>query len=95
MDMYTERTQVLLSPEQLSRVKRLAGRERRSVGAIIREAVDAYTRPEPMDDARRAAIERLLALEAGPVDDWEVMKAQILTGSLGQYWDREHGPTEG
>jgi hypothetical protein len=78
--MFTERTQVLLSPEQLRRVKRVARQERRSVGAIIREAVDAYVGPPTHE--RRAALERLMALEA-PVDDWEVMKAQILAGSLG------------
>jgi predicted DNA-binding protein len=78
--MYTERTQVLLSPEQLRRLKRLANRERRSVGAVIREAVDAYTRV-PVDD-RRAAIARLMDLDA-PVDDWEVMKAQIQAGGSG------------
>jgi predicted transcriptional regulator len=93
--MFTERTQVLLSPEQLSRVKRIARRERRSVGAIIREAVDAYMEKPAIDDARRAAIERLLALEPAPVDDWEVMKAQILAGSLGEYWDEERGRTGG
>ncbi len=95
MCMFTERTQVLLSPEQLRRVKRIARREHRSVGAIIREAVDAYTEKPAVDDARRAAIERLLALEPAPVDDWEVMKAQILAGSLGEYWDEERGPTGG
>ena len=83
MHMYTERTQVLLTPDQVRRLKRLARRERRSVGAIIREAVDAYTRGPEAEEARRAAIERLLALEADPVDDWETMKAQILAGSLG------------
>ena len=93
--MYSERTQVLLSPEQLRRVKRLARQQRRSVGAVIREAVDSYTLPSQEGDARRAAIERLLALEAAPVDDWEVMKAQILAGSLGQYWDEERSSTEG
>jgi len=91
--MYSERTQVLLSPEQLGRVKRLARQQRRSVGAVIREAVDAYT--GATTDERRAAIERLLALQAAPVDDWEVMKAQILAGSLGQYWDEEHSSTDG
>jgi hypothetical protein len=91
--MFTERTQVLLSPEQLRRVKRLARRERRSVGAIIRAAVDAYTETSAVDGARRAAFERLLALEPAPVDDWEVMKAQILVGSLGEHWEEERGPT--
>ena len=74
MCMFSERTQVLLSPQQVERVRRMARREGRSVGAIIRDAVDAYTwTPE---DRRRQALERLMAMEA-PVDDWEVMKAQI------------------
>jgi hypothetical protein len=78
MTMFTERTQVLLSREQLARLKRQARREGRSVGAVIRDAVDAYTATP--DDRRRAAIGRLLRLEA-PVDDWEVMKAQIIEGA--------------
>ncbi len=80
MCMYTERTQVLLSPEQIQRVKRLARQTHRSVGAVIRDAVDAYA-SVPADE-RRAAVERLIRLDA-PVDDWEVMKAQILAGSSG------------
>ena len=59
-------------PEQLERLKRLARRDGRSVGAVIRDAVDAYTLHVA---DRHAAIERLLALEA-PVDDWPVMKAE-------------------
>lgn len=74
MCMYSERTQVLLSPQQVERVQRIARREGKSVGAVIRDAVDAYTwTPE---DRRRQALERLMAMEA-PVDDWEIMKAQI------------------
>ncbi|MFV2063783.1 MAG: ribbon-helix-helix protein, CopG family [Chloroflexota bacterium] len=78
--MYTERTQVLLSPEQVQRVKRLARQTQRSVGAVIRDAIDAYA-SVPADE-RRAAVERLIQLDA-PVDDWEVMKSQILAGSSG------------
>jgi hypothetical protein len=94
MHMYTERTQVLLSPEQARRLKRRARQERRSVGAVIRDAVDAYTGPVATDDERRAAMERLLSLEAEPVDDWEVMKAQILAGALGLRWDEGPDPSE-
>ena len=72
--MYSERTQVLLSPEQLERVKRIARREGTSVGAVIRDAVDAFTSTPA--DRRREALERLMAMNA-PVDDCEVMKAQI------------------
>ena len=78
--MYSQRTQVLLSREQLARVKRVAVRERRSVGSVIRDAVDAYTAPDAA--ARKKALRDLYALEA-PVADWEEMKAEILRGGLG------------
>lgn len=82
MCMYSERTQVLLSPEQLSRLKRRARREGRSVGAVIRQAVDAYTEAPP--EVRAHAIERLMTLDA-PVDDWAVMKAEITQGASGDH----------
>ncbi|MDL2334843.1 MAG: ribbon-helix-helix protein, CopG family [Chloroflexota bacterium] len=81
--MFSERTQVLLSKGQLAELKRRAKRERKSVGAVIRDAVDAYT-DTPTADERQAALERLFALNA-PVDDWPVMKEQILRGQLGKY----------
>lgn len=87
--MFTQRTQVLLSKEQVARLKRLARRERRSLGAVIRDAVDAYT-ATPTEDERLAALERLTALNA-PVDDWPVMKEQILKGALGEYWEPDDG----
>ena len=83
MHMFSERTQVLLSKSQLAELKRRAKRERKSVGAVIREAVDAYT-ATPSDDERQAALERLFALNA-PVEDWPVMKEQILRSQLGKY----------
>jgi predicted DNA-binding protein len=80
--MFSERTQVLLSPEQLARLKRIAARDGRSVGSVIREAVDSFVEAEP--DRRQRALERLFALNA-PVDDWEVMKQQILESQLGNW----------
>jgi predicted transcriptional regulator len=80
--MFTERTQVLLSPEQLARVKRIAERDGRSVGSVIREAVDSFVEVEP--DRRQRALKRLLAMNA-PVDDWDVMKAQIMKSQLGDW----------
>ena len=80
--MFSERTQVLLSPEQLARLKRIAERDGRSVGSIIREAVDSFVEAEP--DRRQGALARLLAMDA-PVDDWEVMKAQIMKSQLGEW----------
>ncbi len=79
--MFSERTQVLLSPEQLARLKRIAEREgdpsgRSSGGG--RRLRRGRARP------RQRALERLLAMNA-PVDDWEVMKAQILKSQLGDW----------
>jgi len=78
--MFSERTQVLLAPEQLVRLKRIAERDGRSVGSVIREAVDSFVDAEP--DRRQRALARLLAMDA-PVDHWEVMKAQIMKSQLG------------
>ncbi len=77
---YTERTQVLLTPEQRSRLERIAVRDGRSVGAVIRDAIEAYTAPRTR--SRQEAFQSLVHLEA-PVDDWETMKADILKGALG------------
>ncbi|MGZ8515553.1 MAG: ribbon-helix-helix protein, CopG family [Candidatus Limnocylindrales bacterium] len=80
--MYSERTQVLLSPEQLARLKRIAAREGRSVGSLIRDAIDSFVFAAP--DSRDRALESILSMNA-PVDDWEVMKAQILKSQLGDW----------
>lgn len=82
MCMFSERTQVLLSPVQVEKLKRIAAREGRSVGAVIRDAVDTYI--DPGIDSRRRAVEEMLKMNA-PVDDWDVMKAQILKSQLGDW----------
>jgi len=82
MRMFTERTQVLLSPEQLARLKRIAARDGRSVGSVIREAVDSFVEAAP--DSRERALRSIMSMNA-PVDDWEVMKDQILRSQLGDW----------
>lgn len=80
--MFSERTQVLLSPQQVAKLKRIATREGRSLGAVIRDAVDSYV--DPGLDSRREALEAIKTMGL-PVDDWEVMKAQILRSQLGDW----------
>ena len=80
MCMFSERTQVLLSPEQLARLKRIAARDGRSVGSVIRDAVDSFVEAAP--DSRERALRSIMSMNA-PVDDWEVMKEQILRSQLG------------
>ena len=71
MCMFSERTQVLLSPQQVEKLKRIAARDGKSVGAVIRDAVDGYV--DPGLDSRRRAADRILSMNL-PVDDWEVRK---------------------
>jgi hypothetical protein len=78
--MFSERTQVLLSPRQVEKLKRIAARDGRSVGAVIRDAIDSYV--DPGVDARRRAAQSILSMNA-PVADWDVMKAEILRSQLG------------
>jgi hypothetical protein len=78
--MNSERTQVLLTPEQRSRLERIAVRENRSMGAVIRDAIDAYTLPRAR--SRTEALQALFSHNA-PVADWETMKAEIEQGALG------------
>lgn len=59
-------------------MERRAAQERRSVGSLIREAVDAYTGPSGR--TRREAADSLLSIGA-PVSDWEEMKAEIIRGA--------------
>ncbi len=79
--MFTERTQVLLTPEQRRRLERRAVEERRSVGAVIRDAVDAYTGSSGR--TRRDAADSLLSIGA-PVTNWEEMKAEIILGATSE-----------
>ena len=79
--MHSERTQVLLSPDQRSRLERIAAREGRSLGAVIRDAVDAYTLPRAR--SRDEALRSLFSINA-PVADWDQMKAEIIEGALGE-----------
>lgn len=81
MCMHSERTQVLLTPEQRERLARIATREGRSLGAVIRDAVDAYTLPRGR--APHEILRSLFAINA-PVADWEQMKREIIEGATGE-----------
>ena len=66
----------------LARLKRIAAREGKSVGAVIRDAVDGFIFAEP--NRRQRAAAAMLEMNA-PVEDWDVMKAQILKSQLGDW----------
>ena len=52
--MFSERLQILVSPEQRRRLETEARRRGTSVGALIREAVDLHVGPPARSDKDRA-----------------------------------------
>ena len=62
--MLSERLQLLLSPEQKRRLEHEAATTGRSIGALVREAIDAVYDVTPAS-RRRAALDEILAM--GPV----------------------------
>jgi Ribbon-helix-helix protein, copG family len=64
-----ERTQISLTRDQASRLRRLAGVRRTSMAALIREAVDrAYPPPERVDDRWAAALQAIGGFRSGATD---------------------------
>jgi plasmid stability protein len=72
----TRRTQLLLDDELHQRLRETAAQRGISMGALIREAIDEKL--SSTQDARARAIDKLLAAEPMPVDDWPVMKRQMI-----------------
>jgi hypothetical protein len=76
MPSLTHRTQLLLEDDVHRRLREVAAQRGISMGALIREAVDEKL--SRAQDERAQAIDELLAAEPMPVDDWPVMKQQML-----------------
>lgn len=70
---FSERVQVLMTPEQRRRVERIARQRGLSVGAVVRAAVDAYAGV----GAERDVLSELFSLEL-PVSTWPEMKQEII-----------------
>jgi plasmid stability protein len=75
----TRRTQLLLDDELHRRLREIAAQRGISMGALIREAIDdKLSRSQDAQEVRARAIDKLLAAPPMPVDDWPVMKKQML-----------------
>jgi predicted DNA-binding protein len=72
----TRRTQLLLDDELHRRLRETAAQRGISMGALIREAIDEKL--SQMQDDRAKAIDELLAAEPMPVEDWPIMKRQMI-----------------
>lgn len=79
----TRRLQVLIDETRYERLRRESKRTGAPVGAIVRDAIDEKLPPDPDPDAVAAAARRLLEAEPMPVEDWDVMKRQMLDEMYG------------
>jgi predicted DNA-binding protein len=80
MAVYTRRVQAVLTEEQFETLSRLSEEMEKPLSALIREAVEKVYLEQADQERRRAALRRLLALEA-PVADWEQMEEEIIQGA--------------
>ena len=80
MATYTRRVQAVLTEEQYETLSRLSEEKSKPLSVLIREAVEKVYLEEVERGQRRAALQRLLSLEA-PVADWEQMEDEIIRGA--------------
>ena len=82
MKALAKRLQVLFSEQKYHALERIARAKKRSVGALIREAVEVcYLKPRRAVGGSRVA--RLAKMNL-PVADWKVMKEEIIAGAFGK-----------
>lgn len=82
MPTLTRRTQLLLDDDLHQRLRKIAAERGISLGALIREAIDEKL--SRVQEVRSEAFAELLAAAPMPVDDWPVMKQEIIEGRYGK-----------
>jgi predicted DNA-binding protein len=80
MRRYTHRVQAVLSEEQHALLLELSQKRGKPVSVLVREAVEKTYLEKKLRLGRKAALERLLALQA-PAADWPEMEAEIERGA--------------
>jgi hypothetical protein len=78
--MLKKRVEVLFEPSEYHRLEERAQAERRSVGSLVREAVERYVL-QPTREQRRQALEWILS-EEHDLGSWEELKEEILRAPI-------------
>ena len=78
MPTLTKRVQVRFSSAQFRRLRALAQTQGRSLGALVRQAVDEVY-PQPVERGSLEAVRQMAALQL-PVADWERMEQESAQG---------------
>ena len=77
MGVHTRRVQAVLTEDQYRTLSELSEQQSKPVSALIREAVEQVYFAHAQLERRRAALAKLLSLNA-PVADWERMEEEII-----------------
>ena len=80
MTTLTKRVQILLDPFQYRRLDEIARQRNRSMGALIREAIDRVYLQRNVDE-RLKAVWALAAMQL-PVADWEQMERESVEEAM-------------
>jgi predicted DNA-binding protein len=83
MSTLSRRTQLLLDEERHRRLADEAHRTGRSIGALVREAIDVRFERGEEDERRRAAADALLSAPrpSDPEPDWSEVERELLDSS--------------
>ncbi|MDQ3630111.1 MAG: ribbon-helix-helix protein, CopG family [Actinomycetota bacterium] len=81
--MLSRRLQVLIDDDRWERLERRSAETGASVGEVVRRAIDEAL-PAVDRSQAIAAMERFLATPPMPVDDWDVMKREMLEELYGE-----------
>lgn len=73
----SRRLQILVDEPRWRRLEAEATRRRCSVASVVRDAIDEALADDDIAIRRKAA-ETLLGADPMPVDEWEVMKREIV-----------------
>ena len=78
----TKRVQTVLTGEQYELLLQVAKKKKKTVSALVRQAVEVECLEEELHTTRQHALKDLLSLDA-PVSDWEKMEGEIVKGVTG------------
>ncbi len=78
----TKRVQTVLTDDQYELLLRVSKKEKKTVSALVREAVEVECLEKELRTTRQNALNDLLSLNA-PVSDWEEMEGEIERGVTG------------
>ena len=79
----TKRVQTILTVEQYELLLQVAKKKKKTVSALVRQAVEVECLEEELHTTRQQALKNLLLLDA-PVSDWEEMESEIVKGAIGE-----------